>query len=214
MARRPGRGQDGTGRWLRRVGADGTGSVTVLVPRWARRRGPLGVAGRVVAVVLTLALFLALTAVAATVATYLYAPLPAELPDLPDPVEQRPTAVLDAYGTPVTTFEPAESRILVAPEEITLDVRRAVLAAEDARYYEHTGVDLIGIARAAWTNRQAGRNAQGGSTITQQVIKNATGDDDRGYDRKFREATAAIRLERSVPKDEILADYLNLVFFG
>ena len=141
-------------------------------------------------------------------------PLPAELPDLPDPVEERATAVLDAYGKPITSFEPAESRTLITPDEIPANVRRSVVAAEDARFYEHTGVDLVGIARAAWANREEGETAQGGSTITQQVIKNATGDDEKGYDRKFREATAAVRLERSVPKDEILADYLNLIFFG
>lgn len=185
-----------------------------MVPRWARRRGILGVVGRVLAVALVLLLVLPPSVLAATVATYLYAPLPAELPQLTAPTEATATAVLDAYGAPITTFEPAERRILIAPDQIPNDVRRSVLAAEDARFYDHTGVDLVGIARAAWTNQQEGRTAQGGSTITQQVIKNATGDDSRGYDRKFREATAAIRLERSVPKDEILADYLNLVFFG
>ncbi len=90
----------------------------------------------------------------------------------------------------------------------------AVLAVEDRRFYGHFGVDLIGTGRAALANLQAGRVVQGGSTITQQLAKNLFLTSDRTLTRKMQEMMLALWLERRFTKDEILALYLNRVYFG
>ncbi len=90
----------------------------------------------------------------------------------------------------------------------------AVLAVEDRRFYSHFGVDLIGTGRAAMANIRAGRVVQGGSTITQQLAKNLFLTSDRTYTRKAQEMMLALWLERRFTKDEILALYLNRVYFG
>ena len=90
----------------------------------------------------------------------------------------------------------------------------AVLAVEDRRFYGHFGVDLIGTTRAALANLRAGRVVQGGSTITQQLAKNLFLTSERTYRRKAQEMMLALWLERRFSKDEILALYLNRVYFG
>ncbi|MCP2671812.1 PBP1A family penicillin-binding protein [Maricaulaceae bacterium EIL42A08] len=90
----------------------------------------------------------------------------------------------------------------------------AVLAVEDRRFYGHFGVDIIGTGRAALANLQAGRVVQGGSTITQQLAKNLFLTSDRTITRKMQEMMLALWLERRFTKDEILALYLNRVYFG
>jgi len=96
------------------------------------------------------------------------------------------------------------------PETLTL----AVFAVEDRRFYSHFGVDLIGTARAALANIRAGRVVQGGSTITQQLAKNLFLSPDRTLRRKAQEMMLALWLEQRFTKDEILALYLNRVYFG
>ncbi|PAX08365.1 transglycosylase domain-containing protein [Sphingomonas lenta] len=93
-------------------------------------------------------------------------------------------------------------------------VREAFLAIEDRRFYDHWGISLRGIARAAWSNFGAGGVRQGGSTITQQLAKNAFLDSDRTMARKFREVMIAFWLETWLTKDEILSRYLSNVYFG
>jgi penicillin-binding protein 1A len=93
-------------------------------------------------------------------------------------------------------------------------VVNAFLAIEDRRFYSHWGIDPRGIARAAWSNFSAGGVRQGGSTITQQLAKNAFLDSDRTMGRKFREAMIAFWLEAWLSKDEILSRYLSNVYFG
>jgi len=90
----------------------------------------------------------------------------------------------------------------------------AVLAAEDRTYFEHGGVDPAGIVRALWTNLRAGGVSQGGSTITQQYVKNVYLTSERSITRKIREAALAVRIERDVPKTEILTRYLNTIYLG
>jgi len=90
----------------------------------------------------------------------------------------------------------------------------AVIAVEDRRFYDHAGVDPRALARAVWVNLQAGAVEQGGSTITQQVAKNLFLTPDRTLPRKIKEALLAIKLEQRFSKDEILALYLNRVYFG
>ena len=91
---------------------------------------------------------------------------------------------------------------------------KAVLATEDRQFYEHGGFDFRGIARAAWANAQAGQFVQGGSTITQQLVKNLYLDADRTLWRKLREALMTLWLEARLTKDEILTLYLNRIYMG
>ena len=102
-------------------------------------------------------------------------------------------------------------RIQALPQ-VTID---AVVAAEDERFFDHGGYDLRAIARAAIVNIREGHIVQGGSTITQQLVKNVYfRDPPRTFERKARELRLAIELERSLTKHEILERYLNTVYFG
>ena len=91
---------------------------------------------------------------------------------------------------------------------------KAFLAAEDAEFYEHEGVNPVAIFRAFLINLQSGTKRQGGSTITQQVIKRLLLTPERSYERKIKEAILAYRLEHYLSKDEILTIYLNQTFLG
>jgi 1A family penicillin-binding protein len=91
---------------------------------------------------------------------------------------------------------------------------QAVLAAEDHRFYEHRGVDVRAVARAVWVNLRRGQVAQGGSTLTQQLVKNLVLTPKRTWARKAQEAAIAVAVERRYSKDEILAAYLNGIYLG
>ncbi len=107
-----------------------------------------------------------------------------------------------------------EMRFLVTLDQMSPWLPKAFLAAEDDRFYQHEGVDLAAIARAFLKNLQAGHKVQGGSTITQQVIKQLLLSPEKSYTRKLKEAILAYRLEKNLAKDEILTIYLNQIFFG
>jgi len=107
-----------------------------------------------------------------------------------------------------------ERRTVVPIASLPAHVKLAVLAAEDAGFYEHEGLNYYGILRAFAVNLRAGRTRQGGSTITQQVVKNLLLDPERTYKRKIREALLARRLEQELKKDDILELYLNHIYFG
>ncbi len=106
------------------------------------------------------------------------------------------------------------SRHLVTTKELPDELLKAVVAVEDARFYSHPGFDVEGIARAALVNLQHGEIEEGASTITQQLIKNLFLSQDRSFARKAEELALAARLEFSYSKDEILALYLNTIYFG
>lgn len=93
-------------------------------------------------------------------------------------------------------------------------LKKAVVAAEDRRFYEHGALDIIGIARAAVANYSAGETVEGGSTIAQQTVKNIFLSHERTFTRKARELLLAIQLERLYTKDQILELYLNTIYFG
>jgi penicillin-binding protein 1A len=108
-----------------------------------------------------------------------------------------------------------QNRILLTPDQISPNIKNAVIAIEDKRFYEHEGVDYQGIARALWQDIRRQRAAQGGSTITQQFVKNAlSAQGDRSVFQKLREAALAYHLERKWSKDKVLTQYLNSVYFG
>ncbi|RFU70648.1 PBP1A family penicillin-binding protein [Peribacillus saganii] len=126
---------------------------------------------------------------------------------------ERPTEIYDAEGKLASKIS-ANKTEGVPIEEIPKEVKNAVLAIEDHRFYEHNGVDYKGIARAFYTNLKAGEIVQGGSTITQQLTKTALLDTDRTYKRKFEEFFLAREVEKEFSKDEILEMYLNQIYFG
>jgi penicillin-binding protein 1B len=107
-----------------------------------------------------------------------------------------------------------EERQLVDLDDVPEGFRRAVISAEDARFYDHLGVDLRGILRAAWANLTHGRIVQGGSTITQQTVKNLFLGQQRTWWRKFREVGMSLILDARYEKDEIFEVYLNEVYLG
>jgi penicillin-binding protein 1A len=107
-----------------------------------------------------------------------------------------------------------EKRYLVPIAQIPPMVRDAFIAAEDSNFYHHKGVDVLGIVRAALANFTAGSVVQGGSTITQQVVKALLLTPEKSYERKAKEILLALRLERQLSKDEILYLYLNLIYLG
>ena len=108
----------------------------------------------------------------------------------------------------------SESRIIVDSNDIAPVAKQAMVAVEDRRYWEHRGVDVRGIARAVWADVQQKELVQGGSTITQQFVKNTYRQSERTVSRKLKEAALAWQLERRWSKDRILTAYLNTVFFG
>ncbi len=107
-----------------------------------------------------------------------------------------------------------EDRVLVQRSGLPQDLVNALLAVEDRRFFEHGGVDLRGIMRAAWANLKAGRAVQGGSTLTQQLVKNFILTSERSLWRKFNEALMALIVEARYDKDEILEAYANEIFLG
>ena len=107
-----------------------------------------------------------------------------------------------------------ESRVLVGTEDIAPIMRQAIVAVEDQRFYEHNGVDVRGIARALWQDVRQQGIVEGGSTITQQFVKNAYIRNEKTVARKVREAALAWQLEQDWTKDRILTAYLNTIYFG
>jgi membrane peptidoglycan carboxypeptidase len=105
-------------------------------------------------------------------------------------------------------------RVNVEYEDLPQVVIDAVLAAEDRDFFEHKGVDPVGIVRAFWANVRNQDIQQGGSTITQQYVKNVYLTQEQTITRKVREAALAVKLERELPKQEILLRYLNTIYFG
>ena len=112
-----------------------------------------------------------------------------------------------------TLFLDSENRIWADLEQIPKDLQKAVVAIEDKRFYTHKGVDWHGTARAIFSTIFGG-SVQGGSTITQQLVKNVTGDNQNTVKRKVMEIYRAQELEKRYEKDEILEAYLNEVYFG
>lgn len=123
------------------------------------------------------------------------------------------TTILARDGSPLGSLY-HEKRYMVPLKDMSRFIPLAFLAAEDDSFYRHEGVDPIAILRAAIINFQRGTVSQGGSTITQQIIKQLLLTSERKYTRKIKEAILAYRLERHLTKDEILTIYLNQIFLG
>ena len=130
-----------------------------------------------------------------------------------NPLSQR-SVVLAADGSLLAVLHREENRASVPLEQVPQVVVDAVLAIEDRQFYDHGGMNLRATGRALATNVSAGDVLQGGSTITQQLVKNALLTPKQDLRRKLEEAVLAIRLEDQMTKDQILERYLNTVYFG
>jgi penicillin-binding protein 1A len=140
-----------------------------------------------------------------------------EIPSL-DPAAQHAdvdTVVYASNGRSVlAVLRGAESRVLVDTEDIAPIMRQAIVSVEDQRFFEHNGIDLKGVARALWQDVRQQGIVEGGSTITQQFVKNAYIRNEQTLARKVREAALAWQLEQRWSKDRILTAYLNTIYFG
>jgi penicillin-binding protein 1A len=141
------------------------------------------------------------------------------LPDLKEeqakaPILPQTSFVFAADGSRITALHAEQNRVIVPLSRIPENIRHAVVAIEDKRFYDHIGIDVKALMRAAYVDATTGRIVEGGSTITQQYIKNAYTGDEQTLSRKFREAVLAYELEKTLTKDQILAKYLNTVYFG
>jgi penicillin-binding protein 1A len=143
------------------------------------------------------------------------------LADLPDHTRLKglklpgATLVMDGKGQRFAEiFEPDQRRVWVALDEVPAHVRNAFVAAEDKRFFEHKGIDERALIRAFIGNLAQSGRPQGGSTITQQVIKNLLVGEDVTYERKMREMVLASRVENTLTKAEILELYLNSTYLG
>jgi len=141
--------------------------------------------------------------------------------DLPDHTKLKgmrlpgASVVLDSRGERFAeVFEENQRRVWVPLADIPEHVQKAFLAAEDKRFYQHKGIDERGLIRAFIGNLASSGRPQGGSTITQQIVKNLLVGEDLTYERKIREMIVASRLERTLSKAEILELYLNSVYLG
>lgn len=149
---------------------------------------------------------------------FLFLPLPAVLPETKLGAASGISHVyaVDSSGRPVeiAVFREFEQNIPISPQDIPTHLKSAVISSEDQSFYKHGGVDLRGSMRAIVADLRGGGLVQGGSTITQQYVKNAYTDRERTITRKVREAILASQLDQQVDKEEILFKYLSTIYFG
>ncbi|MBI4515089.1 MAG: PBP1A family penicillin-binding protein [Deltaproteobacteria bacterium] len=179
------------------------------------KRGLFSRFGRFVRqLVLTLVVLGAVGATAAV--AVIYWEVTSTLPPLDQIGEYHPPMATQVFADDGTLIGElyVERRYLTPIEQIPVLVRNAFIAAEDEAFYRHRGVDLVSILRALLNNLASGAKLQGGSTITQQVVKSLLLTPQKSYTRKLREMVLAVRLERQLSKDEILHLYLNHIYLG
>jgi penicillin-binding protein 1A len=169
---------------------------------------------KAIGVVALTAAFVPLATAGTVLGAFLFLPLPATLPDPRPGIDAQVTRVYDINGNEIGQFRQFDLTAPVQPGDIPQVMKDAVIAAEDRRFYEHGGIDLRGTFRALWADVRNAAAVQGGSTITQQYVKNAYVGSERSLTRKIREAVLASQLDRQMDKDEILFRYLDQVYFG
>src|SRR5258705_1910299 len=177
----------------------------------ARNARPRGVIGRIIRWVVVAGML-----AGGVAGAILYRELTEDLPPVDQLLRYQPptaTKVFSDDGTLIGEFY-VERRYLVPLSRVPMHVRLAFLGAEDADFYRHRGVDPMSVVRALVNNLRSGATRQGGSTITQQVVKNLLLTNERSWQRKAREAILALKLETTLSKDDILYLYLNQIYFG
>jgi penicillin-binding protein 1A len=155
-----------------------------------------------------------ITVAGVVLATFIFVPLPATLPPLKDVKSSQASRVLDYLGNEIGTFKAFEQSVPFGKGDVPAVLKNAVIAAEDARFYQHSGVDVRGSTRAFVRDLQGASTLQGGSTITQQYVKLTETDQQRTIIRKIKEAVLASQYDRQFEKDDILWRYLSTIYLG
>lgn len=171
-------------------------------------------ARKLIRVLLALTLLGGLLAAGGLAAGYFY--VESTLPKVETLADYKPPIITRVYsddGQVIAEFS-RERRIVVPVERLPKQLINAFIAAEDSNFFNHQGVDLTSILRAAIKNLMAGGIVQGGSTITQQVAKSLLLTPEKKFSRKFKEAILAYRMEKTLSKDDILYLYLNQIYLG
>lgn len=148
--------------------------------------------------------------------TYKTVKIANELPDAELLKAHKPdqtTLIYDINNKLVANIHGDEDRVAITLDKVSPYLQRSVIAIEDNRFYHHKGIDLVGTIRAG-VNNFSGDSVQGGSTLTQQLVKNSFLSPERSFKRKFIEAILAIRVEKNFEKDKILEMYLNQIYWG
>ena len=169
---------------------------------------------KIIKILLLLFILATLIGVASVAGVFYY--YAQDLPQITSLKDYHPYTITEVFaddGELIGRFG-VEKRKIVPVEEIPDLLKKAFIASEDSRFYEHKGLDFIGIARAMVKNLEAGKIVQGGSTITQQVTKSLLLTPERKFKRKIKEAILAYRIEKYLSKDEILFIYLNQIYLG
>jgi penicillin-binding protein 1A len=170
---------------------------------------------KLVAATVLVAIVTPITAAGVMLSAYLFLPLPANLPERNGREAAQISRVFDAAGNEIGIFKQFETSIPSTPADIPDGLKDAVVAAEDRNFYSHGGVDIRGTLRALINDIRNRSAEQGGSTITQQLVKITTDNgSERTIFRKLREAVLASQLDRSMDKDEILFEYISNVYLG
>lgn len=163
---------------------------------------------------ITLAVLLIVTLASAGYLFYLSSKLP-DLKSAPNELQVAETSIVYAAdGSTLAEWYDEQDRTVIPADSIPKQMKQAVVAIEDKRFYEHGGIDMQAIARALSVNSRAGGIRQGGSTITQQTVKLLFTKGERTLKRKIEEALLALQLETRADKDAVLGVYLNTVYFG
>jgi penicillin-binding protein 1A len=167
-------------------------------------------------VVVSVVITLLVTAAVLMTVMYFYIRFTRDLPRIERISDYRPKAVTSIYAEDGTLMSELydERRYPVKFEDIPEVVKKAFLAAEDANFYTHPGIDITSIIRALVVNLRSKKAKQGASTITQQVVKSLLLSREKTYERKAKEAILSYRLEKALTKDEIFSIYLNQIFLG
>lgn len=169
---------------------------------------------RIIRITVSLAIFILFVGVIGSMSVYFY--FARDLPNIKSLGDYQPAVVSEVYaqdGKKIGEFW-IQRRLMANLNEMPDILIKAFIASEDARFFEHEGVDVAGIARALWEDAKAGGFVQGASTITQQITRSLLLSRERHLSRKVREAILATRLERNLTKDQILSLYLNEIFLG
>jgi len=188
-------------------------SASQILKKRARRQ-PRPLFGRLVKWSLIMAAILMLMGATAMLGVYFY--LVDDLPKITSLKDYHPSVITTVYSDDnrkIAEFY-KERRIVVPLSKIPIQLQQAFIAAEDARFYKHQGIDFFSIVRAFIKNLEAGAIVQGGSTITQQVTKSFLLTPERSYKRKIKEAILAYRIDKTFSKEEILYLYLNQIYLG
>lgn len=189
-------------------------------PAW--RRAARGAGRGALVLVLCLPVFVVATAVSGA-ALLLFGDLPTTVPEPRPKLEAQPSTVYDIDGNVIGEFREFDLTVEMTQADVPQTLKDAVIAAEDNKFWEHQGMDPEGLARAAYENYREGATVQGGSTITQQLMRERYLSRDRTVERKLNELILATRFERELAeelgseraaKEQILFEYLDTIYFG